>query len=236
MTPAIRLRGLTRDFGGARAVDSVDLDVQPGEAIALMGATGAGRTTLLLLIATLLRPTAGEITLAGVNAVRDPLAARRHVLYVVPGTPCGAGLSVAEYLGVLAQSPRARRAPRRLALDELSQRARLDPDTDVDRLGPGARWRLAMAALLILCPPVALLDEPLAGVDSDTQRFAGECVTDLRRNDAAIVSAVSAPDDAAAVADVAIGMGRGRLSLRSALSPRNERLSPATGTTFAGAV
>jgi ABC-2 type transport system ATP-binding protein len=230
VTHAVRLRGLTRVFGGVRAVDAVDLDVLPGEGFAIVGAAGAGRTTLLRLVATLLRPSAGEFWISGVDAIADSRAARAHVLYVHPDAIRGLGLTVAEYLRVVARSPRASRGDVTRSLDEVLQRTTLRADADVDRLSRGARCRLVMAASLLLGPSVALFDDVLDRLEPDACRCVGECITALRHSGSAVLSAVTTAADAAFVADVAIVMDRGRLSQPTAVRSASGLLRPGTDT------
>src|SRR5438552_13001236 len=79
-------RGLRKAYGRHLVLDGIDLDVRRGEAVALLGANGAGKTTLLRVVATLVRPTAGRVVVAGVDATREPEAARRHLGFLGHGS------------------------------------------------------------------------------------------------------------------------------------------------------
>jgi ABC-type multidrug transport system ATPase subunit len=238
VTHAIRLRGLTRLCDGVPVVDGVDLDCYPGEGVALVGGTGGGRSTLLRMMATLVRPSAGEILIDGVDAVADARGARARVLYVHPGAFRGAGLSVREYLHVVAQSPRARRADAARPVTEVLRQAALDADADVDRLDRGARCRLAMAASLMLAPAVVLLDDVVDRLEPESCRCVSECVMSLRQAGTAVISSVSTTADAAVVADVAMVMTSGRLSSPSILRSSSGLMRTRTGQgpQIAGAV
>lgn len=76
---AISTKGLTRDFGPVKAVDGIDLNVGRGEIYGFLGPNGAGKTTVIRMLVTLLAPTAGEITVAGFDAVRDPQEVRLRI-------------------------------------------------------------------------------------------------------------------------------------------------------------
>jgi heme exporter protein A len=77
-TPAVDVRGVSRNYGRRRAVDGVDLTLYPGECLALFGPNGAGKTTLMRVIAGLLRPSAGSVHVGG-RSLRDDAAARSQV-------------------------------------------------------------------------------------------------------------------------------------------------------------
>ena len=80
--PVVALHGLTRHFGELRAVEQLTFDVARGELFGLVGPDGAGKTTTLRMLAGVLRPTAGDATLAGVSVVRDPEAVKHHIAYM----------------------------------------------------------------------------------------------------------------------------------------------------------
>src|SRR4051812_11774782 len=99
----LTLSGLTKRFGGRVVLDGVDLAIEAGESVAMLGANGSGKTTTLRTIVGLARPDAGSIHVAGIDAMRRPLDARRRMSYlpqrsVFPGT-----LTVCETLRVIAR-------------------------------------------------------------------------------------------------------------------------------------
>ncbi len=77
--PAIAVAGLGRDYGRVRAVDAIDLEVQPGEFFGFLGPNGAGKTTTIRMLTTLLSPSRGEARVAGSDVVDDALAVRRQI-------------------------------------------------------------------------------------------------------------------------------------------------------------
>ncbi|HTY80254.1 MAG TPA: ABC transporter ATP-binding protein [Candidatus Bathyarchaeia archaeon] len=185
---ALRLEGVTKDFGGLRAVDGVTLEVRPGERRALIGPNGAGKTTLFNLISGALPVSAGRITLFGRDVTRAP-ARRRAALGLARTfqiTNLFPDLSVADNVVLALQA----HTPSRFAMlrpvgafRELQSRARatLDAvgltavaDAVVRNLSHGEQRQLEIALAIAGRPRVLLLDEPTAGLSpAESQLMAG---------------------------------------------------------------
>lgn len=166
----VSLRGLRRSFGRQVAVDGIDLDVVPGEFLAIVGPSGCGKSTLLRLIAGIEEPGEGEVLIGGV-AVNDVPARDRDVAMVFQSYALYPHLTVFRNLAVPLE---LRKVPR----PEVEERveaaaAQLDITYLLNRrpalLSGGQRQRVALARALVRDPAVFLLDEPLSNVDA-TQR------------------------------------------------------------------
>ena len=193
--PVIRLRGLTRRFGGIAAVRDVDLDVAPGERRAVLGPNGAGKTTLFNLIAGDYRPSAGAVELFGRDVTRLP--ARRRVARGLTRTyqrsNLFAGLTVREtlYLGLMGAEHghfALRRRPeteerRRSAADALIARVGLDGRGDVlvGAISHGEQRQLELAVALAGDPKAIMLDEPAAGLSPGERQALTELLLGLDR-------------------------------------------------------
>ena len=166
MTPAVRLRGVTRRFGDVTALRDVSLDVADGEFFSLLGPSGSGKTTCLRLIAGFDRPDAGTIELRGVPAEGLP-PYDRDVNTVFQDYALFPHMSVAENVGYglrIRKVPPAERARR---VGEALEMVRL-PGVGARRpsqLSGGQRQRVALARALVNRPRVLLLDEPLGALD-----------------------------------------------------------------------
>jgi len=160
-------RGVTRTFGSVPALSGVDLDVRPGAVTALVGPNGSGKTTLLLILAGLLAPDAGSVSVAGVDPVGDGVAARAVTGWMPDAFGTWDSLTVQEVLTTFADAyrlPAAAIPPRVASLLEtvhLSEYA----DRTASVLSRGQKQRLGLARALVHDPQVLLLDEPAAGLD-----------------------------------------------------------------------
>lgn len=171
------VRGLTKAFGGTRALDGVDLDVGPGEVHAVLGENGAGKSTLMKILSGSVRPDAGRIELEGrEHDPRSPDDARRVGVAIVPQEPeLAAHLSVEENIVLGAEPTRFgvvnRRTMRETAVRVLGQVAnddeRIDPSRLASTLSPSERQRVVIArALSVAAPRVLILDEPTSSLTS----------------------------------------------------------------------
>src|SRR5262245_63706345 len=133
---AILTEGLTKRYGETLALDSLDLEVKPGEVYGYLGPNGAGKTTTIRLLLALHRPTAGRAELFGIDAWADPVAAHRHVSYVAGEPFLWPALTGAETFGFLA---RVRGGAATASRDRLVRRFQLEPDKNVRALSKGNR-------------------------------------------------------------------------------------------------
>jgi ABC-2 type transport system ATP-binding protein len=165
--PAILVEGVCKRYGSLTAVDRLDLDVRRGEVFCLFGPNGSGKTTLLRMLAGYISPSAGRISVAGHDVVRDGLAARRKIGYVPESVPLYGHMRVDEFLrfiarlrGVTAAAVEAAvdRVVGLLALGEVARKP-------IRVLSRGYRQRTALAQALVHYPEIVVLDEPTNGLD-----------------------------------------------------------------------
>jgi sodium transport system ATP-binding protein len=182
----IATRLLTKSFhdkqrGEIRAVDGVSLSVQPGEIYGLLGANGAGKTTVMRLLATLIAPTSGSAVVAGHDIVQAPAAVRAQVGFLAASTALYSRLTAREvvtYFGELNGLPRAEVKVR---LERLA--TELDMHDFLDRrcegFSTGMKQKTSIARTLVHDPAVMIFDEPTLGLDVTTARaivrFVQEC-------------------------------------------------------------
>lgn len=164
--PAIRLTGLTKEFGPVTAVDRVDLEIGAGEFFSMLGPSGSGKTTVLRLIAGFEQPTAGTIELFGRDVTtRAPF--ERDVNTVFQDYALFPHMNVLDNVAYglrvrgVGRRERTERATRALASVRLEQMAARKPS----QLSGGQRQRVALARATVVQPKVLLLDEPLGALD-----------------------------------------------------------------------
>jgi ABC-2 type transport system ATP-binding protein len=225
MTVAISASHLTRRFGSQLAVDDVSLDLQPSEIVALVGPNGAGKTTTLRIMAGLIAPTSGSVTVGGVRMTRATGSALRRKIGVLTETPgLWDRLSAHENLSVYADLYAVERADEKIGrlLDvlDLSTRA----DTPAAELSTGMRQKVALARAMLHDPAVLLLDEPMSGLDPASARTVRRLLDERRQAGAAILLSTHNLGEAERLAN-RVAVLRGRLLAVDAPSVLRRRLT-----------
>ena len=214
---SIRVRNISKSFGNFKALDSIDLELPPGELVALLGPSGCGKTTLLRIIAGLEQADQGTVILAGEDASSKHVR-ERHVGFVFQHYALFRHMSVFENIAFgLRVKPRSERPSnaeikeRVLRLLDLVQLGWL-ADRYPAQLSGGQRQRIALARALAVEPKVLLLDEPFGALDAKVRK---ELRRWLRRlHDELHISSVFVTHDqeeALEVADRVVLMNKGRI-------------------------
>ncbi|MDH5760642.1 MAG: ABC transporter ATP-binding protein [Gemmatimonadota bacterium] len=208
----IRVRGLTRRFGALTAVDGLDFEVGAGELFGIVGPDGAGKTTTLRMLAGVLRPSAGEARLAGVDLVRHPEDAKPFLAYMPQRFGLYEDLTVAENLDFYADLYRVPRAERPARMDRLYRFSRLEPFRGrlAGRLSGGMKQKLSLSCCLVHHPRILLLDEPTFGVDPISRRELWLIVHEMVAEGVTVVVSTSYLDEAERFDRVAL-LDRGRI-------------------------
>jgi osmoprotectant transport system ATP-binding protein len=164
----------------------INLSVQRGETLVLLGRSGAGKTTALKLINRLLEPTSGEVLVDGRTTLSwDPIALRRHIGYVIQETGLFPHYTVAENVALVPRLERKAAPYVRARVEELLALVGLDPATYAERypheLSGGQRQRVGVARALAADPPILLMDEPFGALDPLTRAEMREEFQTLQR-------------------------------------------------------
>ena len=195
---AIEVRSLTKRFGRVAAVEGVHLDCAPGEVFGFVGPDGAGKTTIMRLLAAVMAPDEGSIRIEGLDAVANPELVRSHVSYMPQRFGLYEDLTVDENIEFfadlfgIARRDRDERAARLLAASGMTPFRK----RRAGQLSGGMKQKLGLACSLIHTPRVLLLDEPTAGVDPVSRRDFWRILYGLRGEGVAIVVATSYLDEA----------------------------------------
>ena len=228
------LRGVTKRFGDLVAVDDIDLEVRPGEFLALLGPSGCGKTTTLRMIAGFDEPTEGEIEIGGRSAVGVP-PNKRDVNTVFQQYALFPHMTVLDNVAYglkqrkVGKEERHRQAAEALELVRLTGREHAKPA----ELSGGMQQRVALARALVMKPKVLLLDEPLGALDLKLRKAMQVELKRIQR-DVGITFIVVTHDqeEAMAMADRIAVMNAGRIDqlaapvgdLRPPLDPVRRRL------------
>jgi ABC-2 type transport system ATP-binding protein len=168
----IVVEALAREYrGGVRAVDGIDLRVEPGEVYGFLGPNGAGKSTTILMLTTLLLPSAGTARVAGHDIRREGAAVRRRIGAALQEVALDPLLTGREHLRLQAALQGIAKADRRRRADELLERVGLARAAGrrVGGYSGGMKRRLDLALALVHRPPVLFLDEPTTGLDPESR-------------------------------------------------------------------
>ncbi|HEX4351889.1 MAG TPA: ATP-binding cassette domain-containing protein [Polyangiales bacterium] len=168
----IEVENLTKKYGERTAVNRISFSVRKGEVIGFLGPNGAGKSTTLRMLTGYLKPTAGSIRVNGIDAVRDPIGARRSIGYLPESVPLYGEMRVDEYLRYRASLKGVRRSQVAGRVDASLQLANVADVRHriIGQLSKGYRSRVGIADAIVADPPLLVLDEPTAGLDPNQIR------------------------------------------------------------------
>ena len=218
-TSALRLQGLTKRFDRL-AVDALDLTVHAGEFYALVGPNGAGKTTTLRMVAGLLKPDAGSVDIFGIDALREPVAAKQVMAWVSDEPMIYDKLTPTEYLefigGLWGIEPRTSQAAARELLASLG----LEPHRNerCEGFSKGMRQKVALAGALVHDPRLIILDEPLTGLDAVSARHVKGLLGDRVRAGCTVIMTTHILEVAERMADRIGVIAAGRLVAEGTLT------------------
>ena len=211
--PAISVRGLHKSFGDVVALDGVDLSVPAGTVLGLLGPNGAGKTTAVRVLATLLKPDAGEARVAGLDVVRDEVKVRERIGLAGQYAAIDENLTGLENLvmvgrlygmGRAAATARGRELLERFELTEAAGRP-------AKTYSGGMRRRLDLGAALVAKPPVLFLDEPTTGLDPRSRLELWKTIEELVAEGTTVLLTTQYLDEADRLADSIAVIDQGRV-------------------------
>ena len=216
----IQAEALTKRYGATVAVDNIDIEVNAGEIVGILGPNGSGKTTTILMLLGLTEPTSGRALVAGFDPLREPLEVKRRVGYLPDQVGFYDGLSARDnlaYTGRLAGLSRPEIDERfaaaidRVGLGDVG-RAR------VGTFSQGMRQRLGLAEILMKRPSVAILDEPTTALDPhSTQEFL-DMIRALKSDGTAVLLSSHHLDQVQSVCDRVALFNRGRIVLAGSVT------------------
>jgi ABC-2 type transport system ATP-binding protein len=176
VSSTIEVRGLVKDFGTARALDGLDLDVAPGEVHGFLGPNGAGKSTTIRVLLGLLRSSDGTASVFGLDPWRDATAIHRRLAYVPGDVSVWPNLSGGETIDLLLRMRDL--DPRSTDRDRLLERFELDPTKKGRAYSKGNRQKVALVAAFAAPTDLLILDEPTSGLDPLMEQVFNECLAE----------------------------------------------------------
>ena len=225
--PAISVRGLEKSFRGLPVLRGVDLDVAPGTVLALLGSNGAGKTTVVKILATLLDADAGTVSVVGYDVGAQAAQVRGSISLTGQFAAVDEILTGRENLTLMARL-RHLAAPKRIADDLLARFSLADAGgRRVATYSGGMRRRLDIAMSLIGSPPVVFLDEPTTGLDPQARLEVWRTVKDLAAQGTTVLLTTQYLDEAEHLADRIAILHEGRIIVDGSLAELRQLLPPA---------
>jgi ABC-2 type transport system ATP-binding protein len=226
-TQAMRVQGLEKSYKELHVLRGVDFEVARGSIFALLGSNGAGKTTVVKILSTLLKPDAGTATVDGFDVVTQPAEVRESISLTGQFAAVDETLTGRENL-VLVARLRHLKGAREIAADLLSRFHLTDAaERRVATYSGGMRRRLDIAMSLIGDPPAIFLDEPTTGLDPQGRLEVWSCVKELAGRGTTVLLTTQYLDEAEQLADRIAILHEGRIIANGTLAELKQLLPPA---------
>lgn len=226
-TPAIRVQGLEKSYGTLSVLRGVDFEVASGSIFALLGSNGAGKTTVVRILATLLKADAGTASINGFDVSSQPAQVRESISLTGQFAAVDEILTGRENLILIAKL-RHLKNPGVIADDLLDRFALADAgDRKVGEYSGGMRRRLDILMSLIGNPPVVFLDEPTTGLDPERRIEVWKAVEKLAAGGTTVLLTTQYLDEAEELADRIAILHKGRVIVDGTLDELKKLLPPA---------
>ena len=162
----IKVEHLVKYYGGSCAVDDISFEIEKGEIVGLLGPNGAGKSTTMNILTGYLSSTSGEVSIAGLDVLENPLEAKREIGYLPEQPPLYLDMTVQEYLSFIYDLKKCK-FDRKKHLDEVLEIAKIKDVSGrvIRNLSKGYRQRVGIAQALVGNPEVIIFDEPTVGLD-----------------------------------------------------------------------
>lgn len=218
--PVIRTEGLTKVFGNVRALDGLDLTVNPGEVHGFLGPNGSGKSTTIRVLLGLMKATSGRAELFGGDPWRDAPHLHGRLAYVAGDVALWPALTGGQCLDVLGATQGGVDKRRRA---DLIERFDLDPTKRVRDYSKGNRQKVALIAALAADADLLVLDEPTSGLDPLMEQAFQQCVRDRREDGVTVLLSSHIMGEVEALADRVTIIRRGRTVISGTLADLRSR-------------
>ncbi len=205
----IKAQGISKVYNGVAAVDNINLTLARGRILGFVGTNGSGRSTLLRILATQLKPTSGRVEIDGIDALKHPFRVRPKIGYIAQSQSFYDSMTVGEFLKFVAACQSEKRDKLPILADAPFEG--LSAEMPLRSLSHGSRQKLALTAILIHKPSLLILDEPLNHLDPIAAGQFQNMVKRFQAQGGSIVMACNRVEDIPALCDDVAFMHRGRI-------------------------
>ena len=226
MSEILRCESLSKSYGGLVALDSIDLSVQSGRIIGLLGPNGSGKTTLIKLINGLLTPTAGRLTIDG---SAPGTATKAKVAYLPDNNYLNSWMTVEQIVNMFEDFYSDFR--KALAFSML-ERLGIRPETKLKSLSKGNREKVSLILVMSRAAKLYVLDEPIAGVDPATRDYIISTIIGNYNPEASVIISTHLISDIEQILDDVIFIKNGRIVLSKSVDEIREETGKSVDETF----
>ena len=209
-------KGLSKRFGGTQALDQVDITIEPGRIVGLLGPNGSGKTTLIKLANGLLTPSEGELRVCGLLPGKESHAC---VSYLPERTAIPTWMSVTQLLDFYQDFYADFR---RDAAEEMLSHLNIPPKQRIKQMSKGTREKVQLIMVMSRAAKLYLLDEPIGGVDPATRDYILSTIIGNYNPDAAVVISTHLISDVEKVLDDVVFINQGRIMLQASVDQIRE--------------
>ncbi len=225
---SVSIQQLTKVFGKQKAVDGISFEANEGMITGFLGPNGAGKSTTMKMATGFIRPTAGRVTVCGIDVEEHPIQAKRLIGYLPEHNPLYLDMYVREFLQFIASayglSKSKRRVEEMIALVGLER----ERSKKLSELSKGYRQRVGLAKSLIHDPKVLILDEPTSGLDPNQILEIRQVIKNIGENKTVILS-THIMQEVEAICDQVVIIDKGSLVANDDLIKLKEGLGNTTG-------
>lgn len=187
---AIQIENLTKKYGDQRAVDDISFEITTGEVVGFLGPNGAGKSTTMKMITCYMAPTAGKITLDGLNVDKEPEEIKKKIGYLPENNPLYTDMAIIDYLKFCAEIQGVEKADINERIHKMVDMCGLNQERHkrIGELSKGYRQRVGLAQAMIHDPEVLVLDEPTTGLDPNQIIEIRKLIKELGKEKTVILS------------------------------------------------
>lgn len=186
----LEIENLTKRYGQHTVVDNLSFRCAPGEVLGFLGPNGAGKSTTMKMVTGFVPPSAGRVSVCGLDIDQASLEARRCIGYLPEGAPCYPEMTPSSFLEFIADIRGLTRAERKTRLDSVIEALHLGPvlNQSIETLSKGFKRRVGLAQAILHDPKVLILDEPTDGLDPNQKHEVRELIRSMAANKLIVLS------------------------------------------------